>query len=152
MTTKKYISKAEKYKKDKYLQDCLERRHSFTPMIYSADRIPGAEALAAQMILATLLSFNLNKEYYELCGLVQERMSLEIVRYNSLLLCGPQDKEAQIFQWPDLIDGVLMSLLAPWCGYRVGLHAQQSGIRPDGSKYMVGLKRIQSIAGAEKGW
>ena len=48
MTPGKTLTKAEKEKKDLYLQACLERRKTFTPMVYSADGIPGAEALAAQ--------------------------------------------------------------------------------------------------------
>ena len=47
MTPEKAFEKAEKEKKDLYLQACLERRRTFTPMVYSAIRIPGAEALAA---------------------------------------------------------------------------------------------------------
>ena len=56
MTPEKAIAKAEKEKKDLYLQACLERRRTFTPMVYSADGIPGAEALASQKRLAALLS------------------------------------------------------------------------------------------------
>ena len=41
-------------------------------------------------------------------------MSLEIVRSNSLLLRGPRDKGACIQQQPDLTDGEVMALLAPW--------------------------------------
>ena len=43
----KTIAKAEKENKDLYLQACLEIGRTFTDMVYSADRIPGAEALAA---------------------------------------------------------------------------------------------------------
>ena len=46
MMPEKALSKAEKEKKDLYLQACLEHRITFTPMVYSADGIPGAEALA----------------------------------------------------------------------------------------------------------
>ena len=67
-------------------------------MVYSADGIPGAEALAAQKRLAALLSYKLKWEYLELCGFVQARMSLAIVSYNSLLLHGPRDKGARICQ------------------------------------------------------
>ena len=48
MAPEKAIAKAEREKKDLYLQACLERRRTFTPMVYSADRIPGAGGLAAQ--------------------------------------------------------------------------------------------------------
>ena len=57
-------------------------------MVYSAYRIPGAEALAAQKILAALLSYNLKREYYEMCGFVRARMSLVVVISISLLLQG----------------------------------------------------------------
>ena len=109
----KALAKAEKEKKDLYLQACLERRRNFTPMIYSADKIPGAEALAAQKRLAALLSYKLNWEYSEMCGFVRARMSLDIVRSNSLLLRRPRDKEARIRQRPDLTDGAVMELPAP---------------------------------------
>ena len=46
MTPEKAFAKAEKEQKDLYLQACLERRRTFTPMVYSANGIPGAEALA----------------------------------------------------------------------------------------------------------
>ena len=42
MNPKKAIAKAEKDKKYLYLQDCLERRSYFTPVVYSLDRIPGS--------------------------------------------------------------------------------------------------------------
>ena len=44
MTPEKALAKAGKENKDLYLQACLERRRTFTPMVYSADGIPGAEA------------------------------------------------------------------------------------------------------------
>ena len=56
MTSEKDLVKAEKEKKDLHLQACQERRSTFTPMVYSAGGIPGAEALASQKRLATLLS------------------------------------------------------------------------------------------------
>ena len=96
MTPEKALAKADKEKTDLYLQACLERRRTFTPMVYSADRIPGAEALAVQKRLATLLRYKLKREYSEMCGFVRVRMSLAIVRSNSLLLRGPCDKGAYI--------------------------------------------------------
>ena len=43
-------------------------------------------------------------------------MSLAIVRSNSLLLCGPHGKRARIRQQPELTDGAVMALIAPWQG------------------------------------
>ena len=82
-------------------------------MAYSEDGISGAEALAAQKRLAALLSYKLKREYSEMCGFVRARMSLAIVKSNSLLLRGPHDKGARIRQQPDLTDGAVMSMLAP---------------------------------------
>ena len=85
-------------------------------MVYYVDEIPGAEALAAQKRLATPLSYKLKWEYSEMCGFVWARMSLTIVRSNSLLLCGPRKKGARIWQRPDPTDGAVMALLAHWRG------------------------------------
>ena len=85
-------------------------------MLFSADEIPGAEASAAQNRLSELLSYKLKQEYSEICGFVRERMSLAIVRYNSLLLCGPNDKGVRIRQQTELTDGAVMALIGPWCG------------------------------------
>ena len=85
-------------------------------MVYSADGLPGAEALAAQKRLAALISYKLKREYSEVCGFVRARMSLSIVRSNSLFLRGPRENGACICQRPELTDGAVMSLLAPWRG------------------------------------
>ena len=47
MTPEKALAKAEKEKKDLYLQACLDHGRNFIPMVYSADGIPRAEVLAA---------------------------------------------------------------------------------------------------------
>ena len=65
-------------------------------MVYYADRIPRAEALAAQKRLAALLSYKLKGEYSEMCGFVWVRMSLAIVSSNFLILRGPREKGARI--------------------------------------------------------
>ena len=93
MTPEKALAKAEKEKKDLYLQACVERRRTFTPMVYSANGIHGAEALAAQKRLAALLRYKLKQEYSEMCCFVRAWMSLAIVRSNSLLLYDPQKKK-----------------------------------------------------------
>ena len=97
-----------------YLQAYLEHRRDFTPIVYSADRIPGAEVLATQKRLAALISYMLKQEYSDMCGFVQVRISLAIERSNSLLLCGPCDKGARIWQRTELMDEAVMALIAPW--------------------------------------
>ena len=116
MTPEKALAKAKKEKKDLYLQACLECRRTFTPMVYSADGISGSEALAAQKRLASLISYKLKQEYSEMFGFVRAKMSLAIVRSNSLLLRSPREKGERIRQRPELTDGAVMALLAPWRG------------------------------------
>ena len=98
MTPRKALAKAEKEKKDKYLQDCLGRRRTLTPMVYYADIITSTDALEEQRRTALHLIFKLKWEYSEMFDFLQERMSLTIVISNSLLPCAPQDKEMQIRQ------------------------------------------------------
>ena len=62
MTPEKDLAKLEKKNNDLYLQACLGSRSNFTPMVYSADKIPEAEDLAAQKRLAELLSYKLEQE------------------------------------------------------------------------------------------
>ena len=116
MTPEKALSKAEKENKDLYLQVCLERRRTFTPMVHSAYGIPGVEALAAQKRSAAPISYKLKQEYSEMCGFMWVRMSLAIVRSNSILLRGPLEKGARIWQQPELSDVAVMALLVPWRG------------------------------------
>ena len=116
MTPEKDLPKAEKEKKDLYLQACLDCRRTFTPMVYSAEVIPRAKALAAHKRLAALLSYKLNQEYSEMCGFVRARMSLAIVRSNSLLICVSHNKGKCIRQQPELTYEAVMALIAPWHG------------------------------------
>ena len=111
-TPEKALAKAEKDKKDLYLQLFLEHRRCFTPMVYSADRIPVVKDLATQKTLSALLSFKLKREYSELCGFLRARMSLAIVSFDSLLLRVPQEKEAHIRQRPELLYGTVMAMIA----------------------------------------
>ena len=83
-------------------------------MVDSAEGIPVVEALAAKNRLAALLGYNLKREYSEMCDFVRERMSLAIVRSNSLLLRGPWDKGLSIQKRPGLTDGAVMAPLTPW--------------------------------------
>ena len=116
MTPEMALAKVEKEKKDLNLQACLEHRRTFTPIVYSADRMPGAVALSVEKRLATLLSYKLKREYSEMCVFLRARMSLAIVSSNSLLLHSPCNKGAFIRQQRDQTDGAVMALLAPWHG------------------------------------
>ena len=83
-------------------------------MVYSTDRIPGAEALVLQKRLAALISYKLKREYSEIYDFVRARMPVAIVRSNSLLLRVPRYKGARTLKQTYLTDGAVMALLAPW--------------------------------------
>ena len=65
-------------------------------MVYSMDGIPGTEVVVAHQCLALLISNKMKREYSEMCGFIMARMSLEIVRSNTLLLRGARNKETYI--------------------------------------------------------
>ena len=69
-----------------------------------------------------------------MCGFVRARMSLAVVRSNTLLLCGARDKYAYIRQRPDPADGSVMALLAPWRGYKAKGIKSRSEKADDGQK------------------
>eukprot|EP00957_Ditylum_brightwellii_P193254 14714696-Ditylum_brightwellii.AAC.1 len=100
----KVLLAAEKEKKKKYLDACIERRRTFTPLVYSADGMAGAEAWVAEKRLASHLSNKLKRAYSEICGYVRSRMALAAVRTNTLLLRRPRDKSARLKR-PVLEDG-----------------------------------------------
>ena len=81
-------------------------------MLYCAEIIPSTEAFAAQRRLDFLLINKLEWEYSEMCGFVRARMSLAVVRSNTLLLRKARDKKTYICQRPDMDDGEVMALLA----------------------------------------
>ena len=64
--------------------------------MYSADEIPGTEAVAEHRHLALLLSNRLKPEYSEICGSVRAQTSLLIVRPNTPIFRGTRDKEEYI--------------------------------------------------------
>ena len=65
-------------------------------MVYSMDSITGTEAVAAQQHITFILNNKLKREYLEMCGFIWDRMSLAVMRSNTLLLRGARDKEAYI--------------------------------------------------------
>ena len=115
-TSAKALETAEKEKKDKYLHPCIECRSSFTQMVYSANGITGTEAVEAHRSLASLISNKQKREYLEMCGFVRARISLAIVRSNTLFLHGTRDKEVYTRHITNLDNIAVMALLAPWRG------------------------------------
>ena len=59
----KALVKAEKEKKYKYLQPCMESRCYFTPLVLSEDGIPGEQVWATNRRMVLHLRFKLNQEH-----------------------------------------------------------------------------------------
>jgi hypothetical protein len=87
----KVLEQHKKEKKDKYLQNCLEMRKDFTPMVYSVDGIAGREARNAEKRLAPQLAGKWNREYLHMVYCVRVRMAIAVVQANSLLIRGSRD-------------------------------------------------------------
>ena len=88
ITSRKVLERAAKRKKDKYNSACLERRRSFMPLIYSVDGMACKEAKAFEKRIASLLASKWDRPYSEMAGFVRSRMSLAIIRSNTMLLRG----------------------------------------------------------------
>ena len=70
----------EKAKKRTYLQHCLDRKRSFTPLVFSVDGLFSSECLAAVRRLAFLLAEKWSRKYSAVCGYVRARLQLALVR------------------------------------------------------------------------
>eukprot|EP00957_Ditylum_brightwellii_P106906 8156289-Ditylum_brightwellii.AAC.1 len=104
---------AEKAKKEKYLDACLERRRTFTPMVYLADGMLGDEAEAAEKRMAALLDISMQREYSKMCSYVRSRMALALARSNTMMLCRARDHEGRFGRQPVMEDGAGMAMLVP---------------------------------------
>lgn len=64
------LETAAKVKKDKYLQACLERRRTFTPLVYSVDGMTAKEAQAFEKRVASLLATKTERQHREMVGFI----------------------------------------------------------------------------------
>jgi len=87
----KVLVQHEKEKKEKYLQNCLEMRKDFMPVVFSVDGISGHEARNAEK--RPHLAGKWNREYSQMVYYVRVRMAITVVRKNSLLICGSHDQQ-----------------------------------------------------------
>ena len=95
-----------KAKKDKYLDACLERRKSFTPLVYSVNGMACKEARAFEKRVASLLALKWEQRYSKMVGFVRAWMSLAIIRSNTHLLRGARTSRPQRLS---MEDGAAMS-------------------------------------------
>ena len=66
----KVLASQEQQKKKKYLEDCLQQRHSFSPIVILANGLLGFEAKNRLKQLARLLVTKWERPYSGVCGLV----------------------------------------------------------------------------------
>jgi hypothetical protein len=102
---KKVLEQHEREKKKKYLQACLDQRRHFSPFVVSTDGLIGREAKVILKVLASRLAEKTGKPYSELCGYVNARMSIAIVRATHLCLRGSRIPTSRMSdrrpQWED---------------------------------------------------
>jgi len=101
----KVLESHEKEKKKKYLEPCLKQRRHFTPFVVSTDGLLGKEAKTLLKVLSTLLAEKWGKSYSEVCGYVNARMSIAIVRATHLCIRGSRVPTSRMSnrrpQWED---------------------------------------------------
>ena len=105
----------EKEKIRKYKKACLERRRDFTPLCYTADGMAGREARNAERRLGMLLSEKWQRQHSQMVFFVRSRMSLALVRANSLLIRGSREKRTHRIR-PLIDDGPGMTNWHTWSG------------------------------------
>jgi hypothetical protein len=87
------------------LKPCLERRKDFTPLVYSVG-MSACEAQSAERRLASALAWKWKRHCMEMCGFVHTRMTLAVVRANTLLLRGSRVPRSR--PRPQIEDGATM--------------------------------------------
>ena len=88
----KCLAAQEKEKKGKYETACHEQRKDFTPLVYSIDGMAGPATRAAERRMASRLAWKWKREYSEMVGYVRTRMSLAVVRSNTLMWRGSRTR------------------------------------------------------------
>ena len=88
VSSEKVLERFARQKKEKYEEACRENRRDFTPMVYSVDGLACEAARAAEKRLGGLLAKKWDRRYSEMVAFIRQRMSLAIVRSNTMLLRG----------------------------------------------------------------
>ncbi len=101
----KVLEAHEREKKKKYLEACLEQRRHFSPFVASTDGLLGKESRTLLKKLSALLAEKWEKPYSEICGYVNARMSIAMVRATHFCLRGSRIPMSQMSnrrpQWED---------------------------------------------------
>jgi hypothetical protein len=98
----------EREKKKKYLEAGLEQRRHFSPFLASTNGLLGKESRTLLKKLSALLAEKWEKPYSEICGYVNARMSIAVVRATHLCLRDSRIPTSQMSnrrpQWEDKAD------------------------------------------------
>ncbi len=107
------LDQSESNKKIKYEDACHQRRRDFTPLIYSVDGLPSKGTTLAEKRLAQLLQNKLQIPYSQAIFLVHSRMSIALIRCNSILLRTSRDRSNNPHpRRPIIPDGAAISSFA----------------------------------------
>ena len=108
----KALEAQERAKKNRYLQACLDQRRDFVPFVVSTDGLVAREAKATLQRLASLISEKWHRPYSVVCGYVQARISIAIVRATNRCLRGARVPARAMSNqhFPEWIDGSGFSL------------------------------------------
>jgi hypothetical protein len=92
----KFIKAAERLKKKKYLQPCLDQHHHFTPFIVSADGLIGKEAKSVLKVIVARTATKAGKKYSNAMGYTRARLSIAIVRASHVCFRGVRVTKSRI--------------------------------------------------------
>ena len=99
------LERAEREKKRKYLQACLDNRRHFTPLVASVDGLLGSEFEAFLKRLAAKVARKWESPYSQVCGYLRARVSISLLRSAHRCLRGSRVPSARISsrrpQWED---------------------------------------------------
>jgi hypothetical protein len=84
----KALETAERAKKKKHLQACLDQRRHFSPFVVSVDGLLGKEAKTILKVLASKMATKAGKPYSSVMGFVRARFSIAMVRATHICLRG----------------------------------------------------------------
>ena len=102
ISSAKVLEWAAKAKTAKYLQPCLERRQSFTPLVYSVNGMTCKEAKAFEKCIACLLAEKWDCPHSKMVRYVRGRMGMAVIRSNTVLLRGARvHKRTVPWVWDD---------------------------------------------------
>lgn len=101
---KAVLRSREKAKKNKYARPCAAQRRDFVPFAVSADGLFGQEAKSFVQRLASSLAVKWDRPYPPVCGYINARLAISLVRASHLCIRGSRCSTTSIgFHAPPLL-------------------------------------------------